>query len=67
MQSFQILLNPVEKRQIDEEILINFNPNQERLYTRTGIEELSYIPEKNGNIYKMTNRFNDVILFQKIG
>lgn len=67
MQSFQILLNPVEKRKIDEEILINFNPNQERLYYGTDIGELSYIPEKNGNIYKMTNRFNDIILFQKIG
>lgn len=67
MQSFQILLNPIEKRKIDEEILINFNPNQEKLYTDIGIDDLSYIPERNGNIYKMTNRFNDIILFQKIG
>lgn len=67
MQSFYTLLNPVEKRQIDEEILINFNPNQENLYTFLQIDELSYIPKKEGNIYKMTNRFNDVILFQEIG
>ena len=66
-QSFKILTNPIEKRYIDEEILINFNPNQESLYENGGIEDLSYIPEQNGNIYKMTNRFNDVILFQKIG
>ena len=66
-QSYELLLNPIEKRKIDEEILINFNPNQEKLYSRVGIEGLSYIPEQNGNIYKMTNRFNDVILFQKIG
>lgn len=67
MQSFQILLNPIEKRKIDEEILINFNPNQENLYYGMDIGNLSYIPETDGNIYKMTNRFNDIILFQKIG
>ena len=67
MQSFQILLNPIEKRKIDEEILINFNPNQEKLYYGMDIGNLSYIPEADGNIYKMTNRFNDIILFQKIG
>lgn len=66
-QSFEILLNQIEKRKIDEEILINFNPNQEGLYSNIGIDDLSYIPERNGNIYKMTNRFNDIILFQKIG
>lgn len=67
MQSFQILTNSIDKRQIDEEILLNFNPNQEALYSNGGIAELSYIPEKDGNIYKMTNRFKDVILFQKVG
>lgn len=67
MQSFQILLNPIEKRKIDEEILINFNPNREDLCYEIGIDNVSYIPEENGNIYKMTNRFNDIILFQKIG
>lgn len=67
MQSFQILLNPIEKRKIDEEILINFNTNREDLYYEIGIDDISYIPEENGNIYKMTNRFSDIILFQKIG
>ncbi|MBP3463982.1 MAG: hypothetical protein J6K45_05830 [Clostridia bacterium] len=66
-QSFEILANPISKREIDEEILINFNPNQSSLYSKVGIGELSYIPEKEGNIYKMINRFNDIIMFQKIG
>lgn len=66
-QSFAILTNPIEKRYIDEEILINFEPNQQNLYYTGEVGDLSYIPEKNANIYKMTNRFNDVIMFQKIG
>ena len=66
-QSYEILISPIDKRQIDEEILINFEPNQEKLYSRIGIDELSYIPEENGDIYKMTNKFNDIIMFQKIG
>lgn len=66
-QSFEILFNPITKRETDEEILINFEPNQEKIYSKVGIDDLSYIPERNSNIYKMTNRFNDVIMFQKIG
>ena len=66
-QSYELLVNPIEKRQIDEEILINFNPNQEKLYSKIGVGELSYIPEENSDIYKMTNKFNDIIMFQKIG
>ena len=66
-QSFEILSNPLNKREIDEEILINFNPNQEELYSKVGIDDLSYIPEKDGEIYKMKNKFNDIIMFQKIG
>ncbi len=66
-QSFKILQDPIEKRRIDEEILINFEPNQEKLYEQEGINDLSYIPEKDGNVYKMVNRFKDVIWFQKIG
>lgn len=66
-QSFEILSSPKLKRSIDEEIMINFDPNQEDLYSRVGINGLSYIPEQNGDIYKMKNRFNDVIMFQKIG
>ncbi len=66
-QSFQLLSNPIEKRKIDEEILISFEPNQENLYTMEGINDLSYIPEEEGNVYKMVNRFKDIILFQKIG
>lgn len=67
-QSYEILSNPISKRQIDEEILINFNPNQSNLYSKVGIGSLSYIPEgTEQNIYKMVNRFNDVIMFQKIG
>lgn len=66
-QSYELLMDPLEKRKIDEEILINFNPNQERLYSKVGIDGLSYIPEENSDIYKMTNKFKDVIMFQKIG
>ena len=66
-QSFGILIDPIEKRRIDEEILINFNPNQENLYIHHGIEKIEYFPEDNENIYKMVNKFNDVIFFQKIG
>ena len=66
-QSFEVLANPIEKRYIDEEILINFNPNQESLYYKGGITDLSYIPEENSDIYRMSNRFNDIIMFQKIG
>ena len=66
-QSFEILSSPKLKRSIDEEIMINFEPNQESLYSRVGINGLSYIPEQNGDIYKMKNRFNDIIMFQKIG
>ena len=36
-QSYELLVNPIEKRQIDEEILINFNPNQEKLYSKIGV------------------------------
>ena len=66
-QSFELLLDPLQKRKIDEEILISFSPNQQSLYSKIGIDEVTYIPDKDENIYKMTNRYNDVILFQKIG
>lgn len=66
-QSFEVLLDPIEKRRIDEEILIQFNPNQEKLYVQDEVKDLMYYEEKDNDIYKMNNRFNDVILFQKIG
>ncbi len=65
--SFEILMDPIQKRKIDEEILLNFNPNQEKLYVKEGINDLSYIEDSNENVYKMTNKFNDIIMFQKIG
>ncbi len=65
--SFEILMDPIQKRKIDEEILLNFNPNQENLYVKEGINDLSYIEDLDENIYKMTNKFNDIIMFQKIG
>ncbi len=66
-QSFELLENPIEKRIIDEEILLNFNPNQEKLYSSNIISKISYHSEEDNDIYKMINRFNDVIMFQKIG
>lgn len=66
-QSYELLKDPIEKRRIDEEILINFIPNQESLYSRVGINKLSYHHEEDNDIYKMKNRFNDTILFQRIG
>lgn len=66
-QSFELLMDQAEKRKIDEEILVNFNPNQEALYARVGLDGITYVPEENNDIYKMTNRFNDTIFFQKIG
>jgi hypothetical protein len=66
-QSFELLENPVEKRNIDEEILLNFSPNQEKLYLTGRISKTLYHPEEENDIYKMTNRFNDIIMFQKIG
>lgn len=66
-QSYETLTNPIEKRKIDEEILINFESNRSELYSKVGINGISYAPEEDTDIYKMTNRFNDVIMFQKIG
>lgn len=66
-QSYEILANPIEKRKIDEEILINFETNRSDLYSKIGINGISYAPEEDNDIYKMTNRFNDIIMFQKIG
>lgn len=67
VQSFELLVNPIQKRKVDEEILINFDPDKENLYVNDAIERINYLPEENENIYRMTNRFNDVIMFQKIG
>ena len=66
-ESFDILNDPLKKRIIDEEILINFNPNQEGLFSKVGINKISYIPDYDSDTYKMTNKFNDIIYFQKIG
>lgn len=66
-QSYEMLENPISKRKIDEEILINFEPNKSDLYSSVGIEGISYASEENNNIYKMVNRFNDIIMFQKVG
>ncbi len=66
-QSYEMLANSISKRKIDEEILINFATNRSDLYSKVGINGISYMPEENNNIYKMVNRFNDVIMFQKVG
>lgn len=66
-ESYEMLTNPIMKRKIDEEILINFETNKSDLYSKVGINGICYMPEENNNIYKMVNRFNDIIMFQKIG
>ena len=66
-QSYETLNDKYKKRRIDEEILLNFNPNCEELYFENAVGQLAYFPSDDDNIYEMKNKFGDLILFQKIG
>lgn len=66
-ESFEILNDKHKKRRIDEEILLNFNPNCSDLYYKNTVGELAYFPSDDDNIYEMKNKFGDLILFQKMG
>ena len=66
-QSYEVLNDKHQKRRIDEEILLNFNPNCSDLYFKNTVGELAYFPSDDDNVYKMKNKFGDLIMFQKIG
>lgn len=66
-ESFDILNDKYKKRRIDEEILLNFNPNCEEMYFENTVGQLAYFPSDDDNVYEMKNKFGDLILFQKIG
>lgn len=44
--SYKKLSNPETKREIDEKLVLNFNPNRTDLATETDFAEITYIPEK---------------------
>lgn len=46
MQAFINLSDPDYKMKLDEILLFNFDPNQERLYTPHDIAEVTYLPEE---------------------
>lgn len=44
--AFQTLSNPVERVNLDESIMLNFNPNREDLFQERNISELTYVPQR---------------------
>ncbi len=66
-ESYEVLNDKYKKRRIDEEILLNFNPNCSELYSKNTVGELAYFPSDDDNVYKMKNKFGDLIMFQKVG
>lgn len=66
-QSFEVLNDKKQKRRVDEEILLSFNPNCSDMYFENAVGQLAYFPSDDDNVYEMKNKFGDLILFQKIG